>query len=50
MTSRYCYCPEVYRKLGRRISLIDRLRRRLRKREEPDLYPIGNYNAPVYPK
>ena len=47
MTSRYCYCPMTSRKLCRRVTLIDRLRRRLRKREEPDVFPFGNYNQPV---
>lgn len=50
MTSRYIYCPLTSKRLCRRVTLMDRIRRRLRRREEPDLYPIGNYNAPVFPK
>lgn len=49
MTSRYCNCPMVFKKLGRRITLMDRIRRWLRKEVAPDVYPICDYNPPVYP-
>ena len=48
MTSRYCYCPMTSRKLGRRVSLLTRIRRWAR-RNEPDLFPTCGYNAPVFP-
>jgi hypothetical protein len=49
MTSRYCYCPQVYRKLCRRITLVERIKRRFRRIEEPDMFPICGYNQPVFP-
>lgn len=53
MTSRYCYCPMTAKRIGRRVSLLGRFRRWKRIRQEmrnaPDLYPVGNYNAPIYP-
>lgn len=49
MVSRYVYCPMTSKRLGRRVTLMDRLRRWLRKPEELDMYPICDYNAPVYP-
>ena len=51
MTSRYVYCPMTAKRLGRRVTLADRFRRWLanKRREEPDLFLIGNYNAPIYP-
>lgn len=48
MKSRYCYNTQVYRKIGRRVGLLTRLRRWARH-EEPDLYPISGYYPPVYP-
>ena len=48
MTSRYVYCPMTSRKLGRRVSLMTRLRRWLRN-DKPDLYEIIGYCTPVYP-
>lgn len=53
MTSRYCYCPMTARRIGRRMTLADRFRRwqRIRRdrRRQPELFPVGNYYAPVYP-
>ena len=49
MKSRYCYSPAVYKKIGRRVTLLDKLRKRFRKQEKPDLFPICGYNAPIYP-
>ena len=48
MKSRYVFCPMTSRKLGRRVSLLARIRRRLR-RNDPDLYEIIGYCTPVYP-
>lgn len=49
MTSRYVYCPMTSRKLCRRITLIERIRRRFRRVDVPDVFPICGYNAPIYP-
>lgn len=51
MKSRYCYCPMTARKIGRRVTIIDRLRKWNvnRKRVNPDLYRVTGFNAPVYP-
>ena len=48
MKSRYCYCPMTAKRIGRRLTLIERIRRR-RRRNVPDLFPIVGYNAPVFP-
>ena len=49
MTSRYCYCPMTARRIGRRVTLMDRIRRRFRKADRPDVYEVIGYCAPVYP-
>ena len=50
MTSRYCYCPMTAKRIGRRVSILYRIRqRRAQRRNQPDLFPICGYNAPVYP-
>ena len=51
VTSRYCYCPMTAKRIGRRVTLFDRIRRRraLKRMAQPDLYPVGNYYAPIYP-
>lgn len=49
MKSRYCYCPMTAKRIGRRVTLIDRIRRHFRRREFPDVFPICGYNAPVFP-
>lgn len=51
MKSRYCYCPMTAKKIGRRVTLMDRIRRRraIKRNGYPDLYPIAGYYAPVYP-
>lgn len=52
MTSRYCYCPMTQRRVGRRVTLADMIRKRIAmfKRPKPDVFPICGYNSPVYPK
>ena len=51
MKSRYCYCPMTARKIGRRVTLFDRIRRRrAQKRNIIDVFPICGYENPVYPK
>ena len=49
--SRYCYCPMTSKKLCRRVTLFDRIRRRraMKRRTAIDVYPICGYNAPIYP-
>ena len=49
MTGRYVHCPEVYRKIGRRVTLLDRLRRWIHRPKKPDVYEIIGYCAPIYP-
>lgn len=49
MTSRYVYCPMTSRKLGRRVTLLDRLRRWIHRPQKPDVYEIIGYCAPIYP-
>lgn len=49
MKSRYCYCPMTPKRIGRRVTLATRIRRALHKREQPDVYEIIGYCAPVYP-
>ena len=49
MKSRYCYCPMTAKKIGRRVTLLDRIRRRRYRRENPDLFMVTGFNAPVYP-
>ena len=50
MKSRYCYCPMTAKRIGRRITLLERIRRRLRKVEKPDLYRVTGYCEPIYPR
>ena len=52
MTSRYCYCPMTQRRIGRRVTLMDRIRKHiaLMKRPTPDVFPICGYNQAVYPR
>ena len=49
MKSRYCYNPMTPRRIGRRVTLADKFRRWLRKKEQPDVFEIIGYCAPVYP-
>ena len=49
MKSRYCYNPMTPKRIGRRVTLATRIRRALHKREQPDVYEIIGYCAPVMP-
>ena len=49
MTSRYVYCPMTSRRLGRRVTLMERIRRHFRRTVEPDVFPICGYGQAVYP-
>ena len=48
---RYCYNPMTPRKIGRRVTLADRIRRAIArsKAEKPDVYEIIGYSAPIIP-
>lgn len=49
-TGRYVYCPMTAKRIGRRVTLFDRIRRRqAQKRNIVDVFPICGYNPPVYP-
>jgi hypothetical protein len=37
------------RRIGRRVTLAERIRRHFRRIDRPDVFPICGYNAPVYP-
>ena len=51
MKSRYCYCPMTPKRIGRRVTLADRIRRAWAKskQEHPGVYEVTGYCAPVYP-
>ena len=53
MKSRYIFCPMTERKIGRRVTLIESIRRRYlrwkKRYDEPDVYPVTGYFRPVYP-
>ena len=50
MKSRYIFCPMTAKRIGRRVTLLDRIRqRRAYRRHVADLFPICGYNTPVYP-
>lgn len=50
MKSRYCYNPMTSKRIGRRVTLLDRIRRnRARRRYQPDVFEIIGYSAPIFP-
>ena len=53
MKSRYCYCPMAGKKIGRRVTIMDRFRRWKRNRENrknaPDVYQVAGFYPPIYP-
>jgi hypothetical protein len=49
MTGRYIYCPMTAKRIGRRVTLIDRIRRAIRRKDRPDVYEIIGYCSPIYP-
>ena len=52
MKGRYCYNPMTPKRIGRRVTLADRIRRSIaqRRMENPDVFEIIGYCAPIYPK
>ena len=49
MKSRYCYCPMTAKRLFRRLTILDRIRRATVKKRVPDVFPIVDYWPPIYP-
>ena len=49
MKSRYCYNPMTPKRIGRRVTLMDRMRKALRRTEKPDVYEVIGYCAPIIP-
>ena len=49
---RYIYTPMTAKRLGRRVTLIDRVRRwyAVRHTPRPDLMIVTGYFNPVYPR
>ena len=52
MTSRYCYCPMTQARVGRRVTILDRIRKRIAfaRQPKPDVFPICGYNQAIYPR
>ena len=49
---RWVFYPMTSKRIGRRVTLIERIRRRRamkRRAKLIDVYPICGYNAPIYP-
>jgi hypothetical protein len=51
MKSRYIYCPMTARRIGRRVTLWERIVRDWRRAQKPraDVFPAVGYYPPVYP-
>ena len=52
MTGRYVYCPMTAKRIGRRLTLWERIVRDFRKAAKPqriDVFPVTGYNPPIYP-
>lgn len=49
MKSRYIYCPMTAKRIGRRVTLLERIRRDFRRCAKPDVFTVTGYNAPIYP-
>lgn len=49
MKSRYCYCPMTAKRIGRRLTMLERLRRWLKAKPTPDLFMVTGFEAPIYP-
>lgn len=51
MKSRYCYCPMTSRRIGKRLTLWERIKRDFRKasKPRPDVFQICGYNQPMFP-
>lgn len=49
MKSRYCYCPMTAKKIGRRVTLMDRFRRWRNRKDRPDVFQVTGYYNAYYP-
>ena len=51
MRSRYCYNPMTPKRIGKRMTLLECMRRAWArsKAEKPDVYEIIGYCAPIIP-
>ena len=51
MKCRYVYYPMTAKRIGRRMTLMDRIRRNraIRRQCKPDMYPVTGFGSPVYP-
>ena len=51
MKSRYCYNPMTPKHIGKRMTLLDQMRRAWARSRagKPDVYEIVGYCAPVFP-
>jgi len=47
--SRYVYYPATRKIRGNKTTLAGRIRKWLRRRESPDVFPIVDYYPAVYP-
>jgi len=49
MKSRYIYCPMTSKRIGRRLTVMDRIRRWLRGTNRADVYQVTGFFPPVFP-
>lgn len=49
MKSRYCYCPMTAKKIGRRVTILEQIRQRFRKKVVPDLYRVTGFEQAIFP-
>lgn len=49
MKGRYSYCPMAGKIHRNPPTLVERLKKRFRKRDIPDVFPIVDYYPAVYP-
>ena len=52
MKSRYCYNPCTVKRVGKRMTILDRIRRRraIKRQARPDLYPVTGYYPMIHPE
>ena len=52
VSGRYWYCPMTQKRIGRRVTIMDRVRRYMAQRRmaQVDVFPTCAYNPPIYPK
>ena len=49
---RWIFCPATNRRIGRKVTIADRIRRLIAERdsEKPDLYMVTGFNRPIIPE